>query len=129
MDDLYREIILDHYKHPRNFGDIENPSCSAEKDNPLCGDEIKMSLQLTADSLQRITVSDIKFSGQGCAISMASASLLTEKVSGMKIEDLLALSKDDIVNILGSDLTPARLKCALLPLEVIHTALKKYEKK
>ena len=124
MDDLYREIILDHYKHPRNVGEIFHPSCSAEKDNPLCGDEFRMDLNIHNDK-----VIDVLFSGQGCAISTASASLLTEYIKDKKIKDLRRLSKDDIVNLLGSELTPARLKCALLPLEVIHTALKNYETK
>ena len=124
MDDLYREIILDHYKHPHNAGEISHPSCSAEKVNPLCGDEIRMDIVINNDK-----VTAIKFSGQGCAISIASASLLTEYSMGKKIKDLLRFSKDDIVDLLGSELTPARLKCALLSLEVIHTALKNYETK
>ena len=126
MDDLYREIILDHYKHPRNFGSLKNPDASAEKDNPVCGDSIKMELKIENGKLKVI---DINFSGQGCAISMASSSMLTEKVNGMKINSLLKISKDDIVEMLGTELTPARVKCAILPLEVIHKAVKTYGKK
>ena len=124
MDDLYREIILDHYKHPRNFGALKNPDASAEKDNPLCGDTINFEFRIS-----NFEIIDVKFSGQGCAISMASASMLTEKVNGMKINNLLKISKDDIVEMLGTELTPARVKCAILPLEVIHKAVKTYDKK
>jgi nitrogen fixation NifU-like protein len=130
MNDLYREIILDHYKNPRNFGKLSPFDAMAEKDNPLCGDEITMYIAFTkANGSMVQRVSAIKFSGVGCAISMASASLLTEKIKGMKIKDLFALSKDDIVDLLGTELTPARIKCALLPLEVIHTAIIHYEEK
>ncbi|HLB60170.1 MAG TPA: SUF system NifU family Fe-S cluster assembly protein [Patescibacteria group bacterium] len=121
MDDLYRELILDHYKDPRNFGSLDSPDASHEEDNPLCGDRIRMEIKLSNDKL-----SAVRFSGEGCAISMASASLLTEAVDGKKIKDLQRLDKDDIVSLLGNPiLTPTRLKCALLPLEVLQRAIQR----
>lgn len=125
MDDLYRELILDHYKDPRNFGSLDSPHASHEEDNPLCGDRIRMEIKLSHDKL-----SAVRFSGVGCAISMASASLLTEAVDGKKIKDLQRLDKDDIVSLLGNPiLTPTRLKCALLPLEVLQRAIQRITNK
>lgn len=118
MDDLYREIILDHYKNPRNFGALKHPTCSAHKNNPLCGDELSVDVLVGGGTLE-----DIKFSGQGCAISIASASMLSEKAIGQQVEVLKRFSKDDILDMLGTNLTPARLKCALLSLEVLQQAL------
>lgn len=119
--DLYREIILDHYKHPRNFGELEKPDAKASEYNATCGDRISIELRVNASTRQRIK--DICFSGEGCAISMASASMLTEKVTGMRLKDVLALGTNDIVNMLGTELTPSRTKCALLPLEVLQKAI------
>lgn len=118
MDDLYRELILDHYKNPRNFGTLSHPTCSAHRNNPLCGDELTVEVLVDGGTLD-----DIKFSGQGCAISIASASMLSEKAVGQPVEVLKRFSKDDIVTMLGTNLTPARLKCALLSLEVLQQAL------
>ena len=120
--DLYREIILDHYKHPRNFGELEKPDAKASEYNASCGDRIVIELRLTSH-VSRLTIRDIRFSGDGCAISMASASMLTEKVTGMRLKDVLALGTNDIVNMLGTELTPSRTKCALLPLEVLQKAV------
>lgn len=118
-DDLvYREIILDHYKHPRNFGRIKKPSVSYGHDNPLCGDDIGMDIVVN-----KKTIKEIAFYGQGCAISMASSSLLTEHVLGKNIDYVLKLKKENVLDMLGTQLTPTRLKCALLPLEVLHKAL------
>ena len=119
--DLYREIILDHYKHPRNFGELEKPDAKASEYNTTCGDRISIEVRVNASTRQRID--DICFSGVGCAISMASASMLTEKVTGMRLKDVLALGTNDIVNMLGTELTPSRTKCALLPLEVLQKAV------
>lgn len=118
--DLYRDNILDHYKNPRNFGHLEHPDASAEENNPLCGDKISIQIKLQTTNYQLPTISDIKFSGQGCAISMASASMLTEKAKGMKKEDVKKLNTQDILDMLGVELTPTRLKCALLSLEVLQ---------
>ena len=128
MDDLYREIILDHYKNPHNFGTLKNPTVFHEENNPFCGDRIRMEIkvQRLKDSKTQI-IEDIKFSGVGCAISIASASMLTEKAKGAKVEDLRALKKDAIVELVGTQLTPTRLKCALLPLEVLQKTLTQHE--
>lgn len=115
---IYQELILDHYKNPRNFGAIKKATKSIYLDNPFCGDKIRMDVVLKS-----ATVTEIKFSGQGCAISQASASMLTEHAKGKKVSDLQKLNKSDILKMLGIELSPNRLKCALLPLEVIQKCL------
>lgn len=120
--DIYRELILDHYKNPRNFGHLDNPDVKAEEHNTTCGDRIVMEITITHDSEPPI-VSDIRFSGEGCAISQASASMLTEEIMGKTTEEVMHLTKQDIIEMLGTELTPARVKCAVLPLEVIQKAL------
>lgn len=121
MDDIYREQILDHYKHPHNFGKLTNPNSVASDNLVSCGD--KLLIELLIDKNKQI-VNDIKFQGVGCAISMASASMLSERIKGEQIKVLKRLTKDDILKMLGISLTPTRLKCALLALEVLHKALK-----
>ena len=118
MDDLYRENILDHYKHPRNFGKLTSTNATASDDLVSCGDTLSMQLLITKN-----IVEDIKFQGTGCAISMSSASMLTELAKGKSVDDLKRLTKDDILTMLGINPTPTRLKCALLSLEVLHKAL------
>jgi nitrogen fixation NifU-like protein len=115
MDDLYRELILDHYKNPRHKGTLDPHDFSFEDENPLCGDKIRIDVRL--DENRR--VKDAAFSGRGCAISQASASLLTEAIMGKSIDDVKALTKDDILEMLGIELGPVRLKCALLSLKVL----------
>jgi len=124
MDDLYRELILDYYKNPRNFGKLNHPTHSFESSNPFCGDRIRMDAKIIDGK-----IGEIAFSGQGCAISMASASMLTEKVVGQETHYLHGLSKDDIVKLLGLELSPTRLKCALLGLEVLQKAVRGESKK
>lgn len=119
--DIYREIILDHYKHPRNFGHLDEYDVKIDDQNVACGDAISMELRIDQDR-----VVDIRFSGQGCVISQASASLLTEHVMGWGISDIMRLTKDDIIALLGIDLTPSRVKCAMLPLEVLQKAVVVY---
>lgn len=119
MDDIYREIILDHFKNPRNFGKMKNPSASFSLYNSACGDKIEMSVRLKDKIIE-----NIKFTGEGCAISIASASMLTEEVAGKSIDDTKKLAAEDILKMLGISLTPTRLKCALLPLEVLHKSLR-----
>lgn len=125
MDDLYREIILDHYKNPRNFGKLKNPTASFSLYNSACGDKIE--IQFKIKNAQRAPelkiIEDIRFTGEGCAISMASASMLTEKVMGKNIHEIKKLNTQYILDILGITLTPTRLKCALLPLEVLQKAI------
>ncbi len=121
MDDIYREIILDHFKNPRNFGKLKNPSTSFSLYNSACGDKIEIQLKIKNEKLK--IIEDIKFTGEGCAISMASSSMLTEKVMGKTIEEIEKLETEDMLKMLGITLTPTRLKCALLPLEVLHKAI------
>jgi nitrogen fixation NifU-like protein len=117
MDDFYRDYILDHYRNPRNFGHLEHPDAQAEDLNPLCGDQIRMELKL-ADGV----VEDVRFSGKGCAISQASASMLTETVKGMKLADVAKLSKDVVLENIGIGISPTRMKCAMLGLRVLKSA-------
>jgi nitrogen fixation protein NifU and related proteins len=119
FEDFYREVILDHYKHPRNYGTIEEPHAHAEGQNPLCGDEV--SIYLTFDGDDRIT--DVKFSGRGCAISQAATSMLTEHLKGKTAEQAAALDKEELLGEIGITLTPIRLKCAILGLGVLKVAL------
>lgn len=120
MDNLYREQILDHYKHPRNFGHLPKANAVGSDSLVSCGD--RLSLELLVDNKSK-KVTDVKFQGVGCAISMASASLLSERIKGEKVDILQRLTKDDILKLIGVNLTPTRLKCALLSLEVLHKAL------
>jgi nitrogen fixation protein NifU and related proteins len=117
MDDFYRDYILDHYRNPRNFGHLEHYDAEAEDLNPLCGDQIRMEL-----SLKDGVVSDLKFSGKGCAISQASASMLTETVKGMKLSEVATLSKDAVLENVGIGISPTRMKCAMLGLRVLKSA-------
>ena len=116
MDDFYREEILEHYTHPHNYGTIEDADISHTENNPLCGDQIRFDLQLGEDGR---TVTDVRFSAVGCAISKASASMLTDLIMGKTLDKIRALTRDDVVDELGIDLGPVRLKCALLPLKVV----------
>lgn len=117
MDDFYRDYILDHYRHPRNFGHLEGYDAEAEDLNPLCGDQIRMELKLDDG-----VISDLRFSGKGCAISQASASMLTETVKGMKLADVAKLSKDAVLENVGIGISPTRMKCAMLGLRVLKSA-------
>ena len=112
---IYSELVLDHYRYPRNFGSLKNPSKKSVIFNPSCGDRIEMDALFEKDKVKQI-----KFKGQGCAISQASASILTVQVEGKSKEDLKKINKDSMIKLLGIELGPTRIRCALLPLEALH---------
>ena len=116
----YREQILDHYQNPRNKGRIPEPTVVGEVDNPVCGDVVRMALHLDATG----RVDAAAFEGEGCILSMAAASMLTEYVQDRSLSDLQALTDDDMLGLLGVELGPVRVKCALLPLRALEVALK-----
>ena len=118
MDDLYRDYILEHYRRPHNFGVLAAPSVSLEGSNPLCGDRITLQLRVEDGFLR-----EVAFTGRGCAISQASASLLTDEIKGKPIAEVEAFRADDLLDLLGIEISPARLKCALLSLDTLQHAL------
>ncbi|HUI00338.1 MAG TPA: SUF system NifU family Fe-S cluster assembly protein [Nitrososphaerales archaeon] len=118
--DFYRELILDYYRNPRNFGKLDPHDIDAKDSNPLCGDEVEMQVKVSPDK----KIEEIKFVGKGCAISQASASMLTEMAKGKPLEWVKGLSRDDIQKMLGTpDLGPARIKCAMLSVKVLKTGV------
>ena len=119
MDDLYRELIIEHYKNPGYRGELDPNDYTYEDENPVCGDHIRVDLRV--DESGKIT--DARFSGEGCAISQASADLLMESIIGKTIEDVKTLNKQDILDLLGIELGAVRLKCALLPLKVVKAGV------
>ena len=120
MDNYYREVILDHYRRPHNAGILEEADIHAADANPLCGDKVELFLKLGEDG----RVSEVRFNGRGCAISQASASLLTDMIEDKTPEELKQLGKDDILDALGlENISPARMKCAMLSMRVLHQAL------
>lgn len=118
MDDLYRELILDHYQHPHNHGEIPDADISYEDSNPLCGDKIRIDIKLKGNIVEQV-----RFNGKGCAISQASASMLTDELIGKSLDEIKKMDKDFVTNLLGIPLGPARIKCALLPLKVIKAGI------
>ena len=120
FEDMYRENILDHYKNPRNYGSMEEPDATAKGQNPLCGDEVTISLKFADDGE---TIEDIRFEGRGCAISQAATSMLTDIVKGKTAAQVAALPKEELQEEIGIQLTPIRLKCAILGLGVLKVAL------
>jgi len=117
-DELYRENILDHYKHPRNQGTLDHPDISYEDGNPLCGDKLRMDFQIKDGKIDAV-----RFSGQGCSISQASASMLCERIEGQSLEDEKKISREDVLEMLGIELGPVRLKCALLALKTLKAGV------
>ncbi len=118
MDDLYRDYILEHYRRPHNFGVLEAPSVSVEGHNPLCGDRITLQLGVRDGVVDRVA-----FTGRGCAISQASASLLTDEIKGKPLAVVAAFRADDLLELLGIEISPARLKCAMLSHDTLRRAL------
>lgn len=123
MDDLYREIIVDHYKNPRNKGRLEKSDFSFEDENPLCGDFLQIEIEVD----ENLNVVDAKFDGHGCAISISAADLLLDSIIGKSIEDLKKLENQDVLDLLGIELSPVRLKCALLSMKVLKAAVYELE--
>lgn len=121
MAALYSDILLDHFRHPRNYGELPAPDISSENFNPLCGDRIRIELKLSGSVVQ-----GVRFKGDACAISTAAASLLTELILGAELEDVAAISDDRLISALESDIKPARIQCALLALEALRAGLKNY---
>ncbi len=122
FDQLYREVILDHYKNPRGHGLLEDADAHAEGQNPLCGDEVSIYVAFGEDG---DTIEEVKFSGRGCAISQAATSMLTELVQGRSAQEVATLPRDELLDEIGIPLTPVRLKCALLGLSTLKLALHK----
>lgn len=120
--DMYRQRILDHYRNPQNYGELEDADLQYMDDNPSCGDEIEMYAVVEDDE-----VVDVRFDGKGCAISMASASLLTDEVMGKSLEEIREMETEDVQEMLGIDLSPARVKCAVLGLKVLEGGIVEYE--
>jgi len=118
MDQLYREYILDHYKNPRNFGDLPQPDAEFEDRNPLCGDEMGVQIKLAGDRIE-----DLRFHGQGCAISQATASIISDELKGKTVTEVAGMDRHFVQEEIGIELSPTRLKCGLLALKVVQGAL------
>jgi nitrogen fixation NifU-like protein len=114
VNELGLELLLDHYKDPRNYGQLEDPDIVHEEGNPSCGDQIRIEMKLSGS-----TIEDIRFSGKGCAISQAAASMLTEELKGKSLEDVKQFTKEQMLELLGVAVNPMRLKCALLALKIV----------
>ena len=117
-DDLFRENILDHYKNPRNRGTLDQPDITYEDANPLCGDKLRMDFKVKDG-----TIEQVRFSGQGCSISQAAASMLCERIEGKTLDEVKKISRDDVLEMLGIELGPVRLKCALLSLKTLKAGV------
>ena len=122
--DMYRQQILDHYKNPRNYGELEDETFSHAGENPMCGDEITVDVKLDDDEE---TIERVAFRGDGCAISQASASMLSQKLHGMSVAEMESMDRDDVIDLLGVDISPMRVKCAVLAEKVVQDGAEIYE--
>jgi nitrogen fixation NifU-like protein len=118
LDDLYRQNILDHYQNPRNWGTLPKPDITAEDANPLCGDRLRMDLTVKDGRIDQV-----RFTGEGCSISRAAASMLTEEIQGKTVEEVKRIGREEVLEMLGIELGPVRLKCALLALKTLKLGL------
>jgi nitrogen fixation NifU-like protein len=121
MAALYSDVLLDHFRHPRNYGNLPNPDISCEAFNPLCGDRIRIEIKL-----EQTIIGTARFKGDGCAISLAAASLLTDLIVGVDIKDIQAISDEQLISALESDIKPARMQCALLALAALREGVREY---
>ncbi|MCO8242731.1 MULTISPECIES: iron-sulfur cluster assembly scaffold protein [unclassified Haladaptatus] len=122
--DMYRQQILDHYRNPRNYGELEDAQFSHEGVNPSCGDELEFDVSLEDDGE---TIERVAFRGDGCAISQASASMLSQKLPGMSLDEVAAMDRDDVIDMLGVDISPMRVKCAVLAEKIVQDGAEIYE--
>ncbi len=123
---MYRQQILDHYKNPRNHGELEDPTFSHTGENPMCGDEIRLDIKLDSEGE---TIDSVAFDGDGCAISIAATSMLTTELEGMPVEQLVSMDRDDMLELLGVDISPMRVKCAVLGEKVAQDGYEFYAEK
>lgn len=123
MDDMYRQIIIDHYKNPQNKGKLLDANIEVDESNPLCGDHLEVFLKIKNDELK-----DISFEGKGCALSIATSSILTDEIKNKHINEIKKLTREDINIMLGIDVSPARTKCVMLSLATIKKGIFEYEK-
>ena len=121
-ENLNMEVLLDHYRSPRNYGKIESPSADIVEYNPVCGDAIQLTIRIANGKIE-----DIKFIGRGCSVSQGSASMLTEKVKGMSLADAMKINPGQVIENIGLNLGPSREKCALLSLNALHKSIRKFE--
>jgi nitrogen fixation NifU-like protein len=121
--DMYRQQILDHYKNPRNYGELEDPTFSHVGENPMCGDEIRVDVSLDDEK----TIQQVAFSGDGCAISQAAASMLSQQLHGKSVDELLDMDRDDVIDMLGVEISPMRVKCAVLAEKVAQDGYEIYK--
>lgn len=122
MDNIYREQLMEHYKNPQNRGKMEDAQVETNQSNPLCGDVIDMQLKVEDGKIK-----DIMFDGSACAVSIAASSVLTDVVKGQSMEEAKKMTKEELIDLLGVELTTSRVKCASLPLEALHDLIKMYE--
>ncbi len=122
MNNIYREQLMEHYKHPQNRGKMNDATVEVTENNPLCGDVIDMQLKVDGDIIQ-----DVMFDGSACAVTVAASSVLTEAVKGLSLRQAKKMTKEELIKLLGVELTTSRVKCASLPLEALHNLIQKYE--